>query len=291
MCVLDVRDFDGRDPAVKFIAGSVADKDAAKAAVAGADAVIHLASSVVPKTSNDDPACDVSSNLIGTLNLLEASVGAGVTRIVFASSGGTVYGEPTVPIVDESHRTEPISSYGIVKLALEKYIALYGREHDITSVSLRISNLYGEGQRHDTGFGVIASFCHKAVAGETVDIWGDGTVSRDFIHVSDVVDAFVAALDHDGDSLVVNIGSGTSVSINTVLDTIATITGREVPRRYLQGRAFDVRHICLDVGLAARTLGWKPRIDLNEGLRRVLEWSQSTANRPSSRQIDSSTET
>ena len=222
--------------------------------------------------------------------MLEASAGAGVKRIVFASSGGTVYGEPTVPRVDESHPTEPISSYGIVKLALEKYIALYSREHGLTSVSLRISNLYGEGQRHDTGFGVIASFCHKAVTGATVEIWGDGTVSRDFIHVSDVVDAFVAALDHDGESLVVNIGSGTSVSINTVLDTIATIVGREVPRRYLQGRAFDVKHTCLDIGLAARTLGWTPKIDLNEGLRRVLERSQSPANRPSAREIDSSTE-
>ncbi|KUO68133.1 MAG: hypothetical protein APF80_08490 [Alphaproteobacteria bacterium BRH_c36] len=269
--MLDVSDASWRDPKVQFITSSVADESILNSAVSGCEAVIHLASSVIPKTSNDNPLLDARTNLVGTLKLLDASVNAGVRRFIYASSGGTVYGEPSVACVREDHPTDPICSYGIVKLAVEKYLALYQRLYGLESVSLRISNLYGEHQRHDTGLGVIATFCHKAVTGKTVEIWGDGTVSRDFIYVGDVVDAFAAGLAFEGQNLVANIGSGTSVSLNTILETIEGLTGNEVSKTYLPARAFDVHRTCLDVSLAGQKLGWRPRTSLGEGIERVLE--------------------
>lgn len=277
--VLDVSDAPWRDPKVEFIASSVADESVLNLAVSGCETVIHLASSVIPKTSNDDPLLDARSNLVGTLRLLDASLNAGVKRVLFASSGGTVYGEPTVSAVSEAHPTDPICSYGIVKLAVEKYLALYQRLYGLESVSLRMSNLYGEHQRHDTGLGVIASFCHKAMAGETVEVWGDGTVSRDFIYVGDVVDAFGAALAYSGPALVVNIGSGTSVSLNEIVSTISELTGRDVPRRYLPGRAFDVQRTCLDVAKAREVLGWRPTTSLKDGIAKVLRVMQEETSR------------
>jgi UDP-glucose 4-epimerase len=268
--ILDVSDAGWPEPSVEFMAGSVADESILNAAVSGCEAVIHLASSVIPKTSNDDPLLDSRSNLIGTLKLLDVCVGAGARRFVFASSGGTVYGEPSASVVSESHPTDPICSYGIVKLAVEKYLALYQRLHGLQSVSLRISNLYGEHQRHDSGLGAIAAFCHKAVNDEPVEIWGDGSVSRDFVYVGDVVDAFVAALDYEGQNLVANIGSGESVSLTTILETIETILGRKIAKRHLPARPFDVQRTCLDISLAARTLDWQPRTPLSEGIARVL---------------------
>ncbi|MEG6509457.1 NAD-dependent epimerase/dehydratase family protein [Methyloligella sp. 2.7D] len=269
--VLDVADTRSRDPRVEFVASSMTDESVLNAAVSGCEAVFHLASSVVPKTSNDNPILDARSNLIGTLQLMDASIDAGVSRFIFASSGGTVYGEPTVVKVKESHPTEPISSYGIVKLAVEKYLALYARLYGLNSIALRISNLYGEHQRHDTGLGVIASFCHGAVTDNPVKVWGDGSVSRDFIYVGDVVDAMVAALRYRGSHLVANIGSGETVSLSEILALIEELTGREVAKEYLPGRPFDVHRTCLDVTLADDALGWRPKTSLRDGISRVLQ--------------------
>lgn len=268
--VLDLYEAPWKQSGVAFFRGGLNDADVLGQALDGCDTVFHLASSTVPASSNADPARDVHDNLVGTVNLLEACREAQCLRIVQASSGGTVYGNITVDQVPEDHPTDPISSYGIVKLAAEKYLAMYGRLYGMKTASLRIANLYGEHQRHDTGLGAIAAFAHRALTGQPIEIWGDGTVERDFVHVADVVAAMLSAAKADTPGLVANIGSGRSASLNEIIEKIAKACGFEPERVYMPGRGFDVRKTCLDISRAERELGWQPQVTLEEGIARVV---------------------
>lgn len=271
-----VRIADLREPAwcpkdVSFLGMGLGGDSRLDAAVAETDVIFHLASSTIPKTSNDDPVADVATNLLGSVRLFDAAVRHKTKRIVFASSGGTVYGEIKSEIVREDHPTDPTSSYGITKLAIEKYLALYNRLHGMEYVALRIANLYGEYQSPTSGLGAIAAFCARAKAGEPIEIWGDGTVSRDFIYVGDVVDAFMMALDVERTNFTVNLGSGTSVSLNEVHAIIEKVLGTPVAIRYTPARIFDVQRTRLDHDLARQILGWQPKTTLEDGIRRVLQ--------------------
>lgn len=241
-------------------------------AIDGADQVIHLVSTTLPKSSNDDPAYDVSTNVIATLSLLDAMVAKGIGRIVYISSGGTVYGTPHYVPIDEKHPTDPEVSYGIVKLAIEKYLQLYQRMHGIRAIVLRVANPYGERQRVETAQGAVGVFLHRVLSGQAIDIWGDGSVMRDFIYVGDVADAFVRATAYEGAGTVFNIGSGVGTSLNDLVRAIGEATGAPVPCRYLPGRAIDVPVSVLDCSLAARELGWTPRVGLPEGLAKTVAW-------------------
>lgn len=242
-------------------------------ALEGVDVCFHLISTTIASTSNDDPCFDIETNLIGTLRLLDAAVAAGVRRVVFASSGGTVYGIPrTVPIA-EDHPTDPICSYGIAKLSIEKYLQLYRLLHGLDSVVLRVANPYGERQRLDARQGAIAVFLGLAMHQKEITIWGDGSTVRDYLHINDVTDAFLATLgDIPGSHRVFNIGSGCGQSINEILDAIEAVTGKPTHRNYQAGRPFDVPINVLNVHLVERTLGWSPQIRLEEGLGRFYRW-------------------
>src|SRR4029434_4711286 len=177
-------------------------------AVAGCEVVFHMISTTIPKSSNDNPAYDVESNLVGTLRMLEAARKAGVRKVVFASSGGTVYGIPKVVPINESHPTDPICSYGISKLAVEKYLHLYHALHGLDYCILRIGNPYGEGQRPTAAQGAVGVFLYKALHGGVIEIWGDGTVTRDYIYIGDVIQAFLKAMTYSGEHRLFNIGAG-----------------------------------------------------------------------------------
>ena len=241
-------------------------------AIDGSDSVIHLVSSTLPKSSNDDPAYDVSTNVIATLNLLDAMVAKGIKRITFISSGGTVYGTPKYVPIDEQHPTEPEVSYGIVKLTIEKYLQLYQRLHGIRAIVLRVANPYGERQRIETAQGAVGVFLHRALSGQAVDIWGDGTVMRDFIYVGDVAEAFVRATTYQGDASVFNVGSGVGTSLNDLVQAIGEVVGRPVQCNYLPGRAIDVPVSVLDCSLAKREFGWSPAVTLPSGLAATVAW-------------------
>jgi UDP-glucose 4-epimerase len=236
-------------------------------ALEGVDAVVHLVSTMLPKSSNEAPLQDVETNVLATLRLLSLMVERRIRKIVFASSGGTVYGVPGSVPISEDHPTQPEVSYGITKLAIEKYLYLYGRLHGLQPVSLRISNPYGGGQRIDTAQGAVAAFLHRALRGEAIEIWGDGSVTRDYLHVNDVATAFSCALDYEGPSQVFNIGSGQGVSLNELAVAIETELGCHLARRYLPGRSFDVPVSILDNSRARAELRWSPSIPLAEGLR------------------------
>ncbi|MFO1311872.1 MAG: NAD-dependent epimerase/dehydratase family protein [Burkholderiales bacterium] len=241
-------------------------------AVQGVDTIVHLVSTTLPKGSNDDPEFDVQSNVIGSLRLLRSAVEAGVRKLVFISSGGTVYGVPVTIPIPETHATEPRVSYAIGKLAVEKYLAVFRQEHGLDSVVLRVANPYGPRQRVDIAQGAVAVFLDAALAGRDVEIWGDGSVVRDYVHVADVARAFVLALEYGGSEHVFNIGSGHGRSLVELLAVIERAVGHPVPRRHLPARGIDVPSNVLDIARAQRELGWTPMIGLEEGVARTVEW-------------------
>lgn len=206
--------------------------------------------------------------------MLTLALEAGVKKVIFVSSGGTVYGEPTQVPIPETHATDPVCSYGIAKLAIEKYLALFHHLHGLDYTVLRLANPFGEGQRTHASQGAIAVFLGKVLRDEPIEIWGDGSVVRDYIHVADVVQALLAALEPSTQEHVFNIGSGRGHSLNEVLDTIEKITGRVAIRKYLPGRGFDVPLSVLNIDRAKNVLGWAPAVGFEEGVERFVKWMQ-----------------
>ena len=253
---------------VEYHAGSLADSAATAKALEGVQVVFHLASTTVPGTSNLDPQADVQGNLVATLGLLGAMRAAGVRRIVYFSSGGTVYGNPTVSPVPESHPLHPISSYGVVKVAIENYLHMYQQLGELEPVVLRPSNPFGPRQSTAGVQGAVAAFLGRALRGEPVRIWGDGEVVRDYLYIDDLAElAAIAGL--SGQTGVFNVGSGEGHSLNELCATIGRVTGRPLQVEYLPGRAFDVRKVVLDVTAARSRFGWTPAVALEDGIART----------------------
>jgi len=238
----------------------------------GCDVCFHLVSTTLPQSSNADPVFDVETNLLGTVRLLNHARGTGLKKLVFVSSGGTVYGTPTSVPIDESHPTNPQCSYGITKLAIEKYLYLFGMLHGLEYCILRIANPYGEMQRTQASQGAVAVFLGKALRAEPVEIWGDGSVIRDYVYIGDVADALIRAMNHAGPERLFNIGSGRGLSLNEVLDTIDDVLGRKTERLYRPSRAFDVPANVLSIERASRHLGWRPRVAFRDGVARLAKW-------------------
>ena len=267
---LDAGSVEGGD--LERIEGDFLSDEDVRRALKGVDACFHLISTTLPQSSNDDPVFDLETNLVGTVRFLARAREAGVRKIVFVSSGGTVYGVPAQVPIEESHPTDPTCSYGIGKLAIEKYLALNSRLHGMDYVVLRVANPYGELQRTHANQGAVAVFLGKALRGEPIEIWGDGTVVRDYVHITDVVDAFVKALGYGGSERIFNIGSGAGLSLNQVLDTIDAILESRCERVYRTGRSFDVPASVLSIERARKHLQWIPRVGFEDGVRRFARW-------------------
>lgn len=257
---------------VKWVTGDLMSTHDVAEMLDGVDTVLHLVSTTLPKSSNDDPIYDVQTNLIATLQMLNLMVSKGIRKIVFISSGGTVYGPPTYLPIDELHPTEPQVSYGITKLMIEKYLLMYQHLHGIKANILRVTNPYGERQRVETAQGAVGVFLSKALKDQPIDIWGDGSVTRDYIHVSDVAEAFAKAVAYDGPESVFNISSGNGTSLNELVASLEKVISKDIQRNYLPGRPFDVPTSVLCNERAARELQWSPVVDLETGLRRTLAW-------------------
>lgn len=256
----------------EFRGGDFMRREDLDAALAGCEVGFHLVSTTLPQNSNEDPLHDVETNLLGTLQLLEIARSSGTRKIVFASSGGTVYGVPQRVPIPETHPTEPLCAYAIVKLAIEKYLQLYSHLHGLEYGVLRISNPYGEGQSPFQKQGAVAVFTYQALRGETIQIWGDGEVIRDYLYVGDVAEALVKVAAYRGSHRVFNIGSGEGRSLNELLARLEALLGRSVKREYLPRRPFDTPVNVLDTTLARRELGWKPHTSLEAGLARTADW-------------------
>ncbi len=257
---------------VEWITGDFSSAHDVSDAIYGMDVVLHLVSTTLPKSSNDDPIYDVQSNVVATLQMLNAMVAQKVYKIVFISSAGTVYGNPTYLPIDEKHHTDPLVSYGITKLAIEKYLQIYSYFHGIRGLTLRVANPYGERQRVETAQGAVGVFLHHAIKDIPIEIWGDGSVTRDYIHVSDVAEAFVRAVEYSGAKSCFNISSGNGTSVNELIDMLEEVLGKPIERRYLPGRQFDVPVSILSNDLARNELEWAPSISMRDGIARTVKW-------------------
>lgn len=239
------------------------------------DVAYLFASTTTPKTSNENFSHDVQSNLLATTLFLEIASVRQIGKIIFPSSGGTVYGIPGETPIRETHPTNPICSYGINKLAIEKYLALYHRMKGLEYTALRISNPYGRFQLANTGQGVISTFMHKILNDEEIEIWGDGSVVRDYLHIDDLTRAFVQAANTASEHRVFNIGSGVGHDLNAILQRIEGLLGRKAKKRYLEGRLLDVPVNVLDISMAKKHLDWEPGHDLTWGLGDTASWLQT----------------
>ena len=254
---------------VELVEGDFLDAGTMSTALQGVEVVIHLVCTVLPEQSNEDPIYDVESNMVGTMRMLSLARRHGVRKVVFSSSGGIVYGRAQSIPITEDHRTEPLCSYGITKLAIEKYLALYRRLGQLGYVVLRCANPYGEGQDGSRPQGAVGVFLSRLREGKPIHIWGDGLAIRDYVYVKDVAEAFVLATEMDTQSRVFNIGSGTGTSLNGLIKIMAGVTGIAPEVTYGGARWLDVPVNVLDVSLAERGLGWMPRTGLVEGIRRT----------------------
>jgi UDP-glucose 4-epimerase len=256
------------DQGLKLFPLSMADGLALQEAIEGADLVFHLASGSLPQSSNRDPQADVQVNLLGALKVLEAARLAKVKRLVMVSSGGTVYGVPQQVPIPETHPTDPTCSYGITKLAIEKYVELYRQLHGLDGLVLRLANPYGERQRLDATQGVVPVFLGRALRGEPLQIWGDGSTVRDFLYISDVVSALLATAKYQGEERLFNVGSGEGLSLNQLVALLEGELQRPIDVQYLPSRGFDVPTNVLSIELAQRCLRWSPQVPVAEGLLR-----------------------
>jgi UDP-glucose 4-epimerase len=233
------------------------------------EVVFHLAAQMDVRRSVLKPDFDARVNVLGALNVLRSAVSAGAHRLVYASTGGAVYGNPSQLPVTESHPPEPVSEYGASKLAFEHYLSVYGNRGQIEYAALRFPNVFGPRQRPDGEAGVVAIFTGQMLRGEQAKIFGDGKKTRDYLYVSDIVEANIRAVSGPS-GVVANLGWGREVTDLEVFETIAAATGYRKPPVYARARAGEVERICLDASLAQKTWGWRPTVTLREGVDRVV---------------------
>lgn len=260
-------------PQCTFMPGDFADTERLDVVMAqhAITHVVHLVSTTLPKSSNEDKAHDVDSNVIQTLRLLDLCVKHRLQRVLFMSSGGTVYGVPETVPVKETHPNFPLCSYGISKLAIEKYLHLYHHLHGLNYVVLRAANPYGPGQSPFSGQGIVANFVHKMYTGQCLEVWGNGETVRDYFHVRDLADLTRRALCAT-DVGVFNAGSGVGVSINRLIDVLQRTLNMTAEVSHQPARGLDVPAIVLDCSAALDVFGWRAQTSLEAGIREHEAW-------------------
>jgi len=237
------------------------------------DVVFHLAAQIDVRVSVTDPALDARINVLGTLHVLEGARRAGSDKVVFASSGGTIYGDvdgEDLPVT-EAHPQHPVAPYGVSKKVATDYLHAYRELHQLEYTSLALANVYGPRQDPHGEAGVVAIFCGKLLDGDRPRIFGDGLQTRDYVYVDDVADAFVRAADR-GSGLLCNIGTGTETSVNELYRSMADNAGVAADPEYAAARVGELDRSCLDASRAKLHLGWEPFTDLDTGTGAVIDW-------------------
>ncbi len=256
----------------EFLQGDFLNPADVEKALQDIDFVFHLVGTTLPISSNENPVFDIESNVVGTIHLLQACVRHRLKKVVFSSSGGTVYGQPNRLPIQEDDPTNPICSYGVTKLTVEKYLQLLYHLHGLDYTILRIANCYGKNQKVTGAQGAIGVFLSHIMQGKPITIWGDGSTTRDYVHVEDVADAFVKALTQSSKYRVFNIGTGVGTSLRDLLDKMERITSMKPRVEYVTGRVADVPLNILDSRRAQEHMGWRFKIDCETGLRKTWTW-------------------
>jgi UDP-glucose 4-epimerase len=257
---------------IEIIRGDFLNHEDLSQALKGVDYVFHYIATTVPATAIKDPIYDVQTNIIGTVRLLQLAVASKAKRVIFPSSGGTVYGEPASLPVHEMHALNPMDPYGISKLAIEKYLNYFNRAYGLDYLILRYSNPYGERQSPHGQQGVIPVFLNRIKMGERPVIYGDGSMERDYIYVGDAVEATIAALETKTVHKIFNVGSSAGASINQLIELMSGVAGKKIEPVYAEDTAIRVQKIVLDISRMRDEVGWKPSTSLQEGIERTWRW-------------------
>jgi UDP-glucose 4-epimerase len=257
--------------AVRFIHGDLRNRDDVRLALTGQDAVVHLAADTRVMDSIEDPAFNFDNNVVGSFNLLELSRELGVGRIVVASTGGAIVGD-VVPPVHEEIAPRPTSPYGASKLMLEGYVSAFSASYGLSGCALRFSNIYGPRSFHKGS--VVAHFFKALLAGEPLEVYGDGSQSRDYLYVGDLVEAIWSAVEGSAEGAI-QLGSGHPTTINQLLDAMRAVTGREIEVTYRDFRPGEVRETWCQIDKARDVLGFDPKTSLEDGLGTTWEWFAS----------------
>ncbi len=261
------------NPAHAFVEADIVDADLN--AILGEhrpEVVFHLAAQIDVRHSVADPQFDASVNVIGTVRLAEAARRAGVRKVVHTSSGGSIYGTPARYPTPETVPTDPASPYAAGKVAGEIYLNTFRHLYGLDCSHIAPANVYGPRQDPHGEAGVVAIFAQALLAGKPTKVFGDGTKTRDYVFVDDVVDAFVKAAGNAGGGLRFNIGTGIETSDRQLHSAVAAAVGGPDDPEFHPDRLGDLKRSCLDIGLAAEVLGWRPQVRLDEGIRRTVDY-------------------
>ncbi len=233
--------------------------------------IIHLISTTLPKNSNEDIPFDITSNVVQSIKIMDLCVKYEIKKFIFMSSGGTVYGIPQYLPMNEEHPTNPLCSYGITKLSIEKYLQIYHRLHGLNYSIIRAANPYGPRQNYLSGQGIIANFVHKIEQQQALEIWGDGEIIRDYFDVRDLASLTFSVLTTDKTGIF-NAGSGTGLSINEIVKVISSTTNTKPKIIYKEKRNFDIPSVILDISLTREIFNWHPEINIQKGIENYLQW-------------------
>jgi UDP-glucose 4-epimerase len=235
------------------------------------DIVFHLAAQMDVRKSVQNPRNDAEINILGGINLLQLSVKHKIKKFMFSSTGGAIYGEQTEFPASENHDANPLSPYGISKLAFEKYLYFYDFQHGLPYISLRYANVYGPRQNSEGEAGVVAIFCKKLLNGDKAVIYGDGCQTRDFVFVEDVVKANLLALRSEN-SMILNVGTGLETDINTIFEKIKNAANSRQEIIHLDSKPGEQRRSCITHDKIKGILGWTPSVDLDKGIARTVSY-------------------
>ena len=267
------------DPRAHFHQADICDPEqlAQVFSLAQPEAVFHYAAQTSVQVSIEDPGFDAQTNVIGTLNVVRGAVRCGSRRLIYASAGGAVYGDPKYVPVDEEHPTCPLCPYATSKLVGEHYVKLYHHLSELEYVVLRFTNIYGPRQRFSSKNGAVAVFLGQLLSGKPPGIFGDGSNTRDFLYVTDAVSAAILALESQP-NLTLNIGTTRPVSILGIARRLQDLLDTSQEVQFHPARKGEVRHIALDPSRARQALGWEAQVCLEEGLQRVVKWKLSQSS-------------
>lgn len=265
------------EPGAAAHAGGLEDTATLRRLVEGCATIVHVASASTPSVSRSSPTIESDLNLSPTLRLLEVLQGHPGKHLVYMSSGGAVYGSTEGTPVRETAPLAPQSYYGAGKVAIEAFLGAFAHAHGTRVTILRPSNVYGPGQPRYLAFGVVRTMLQHAIDGTTVEIWGDGSVVRDYLYIDDLVDAFLRVISAGAPGATYNVGAGAGHSLREVLDLVEQVSGRDVAREYRPARTIDVPRIVLDCAAIRRDMAWVPSTSLRAGLERTWEWLTRSA--------------
>jgi len=261
---------------VEYVTGSFADLFTLREAIDGCDILIHLAHSTVPSTSLNHPEEEVLDSVGAFVNMINCFKNRGIQKIVFFSSGGAVYGNTQAVPVREDSGLNPISPYGVAKMMMEKYLYMFSYLYGLEYIIVRPSNPFGPRQNFGGAQGVIPIYINKLLNGETIEIWGDGRGTKDYLYVADVAKAVVCLMKHGFDKSEYNISSGCGRSLLSIIQSISDICGRKPKVEYVPQRLHDVRNIVLSSKKITSRTRWKPATTFEEGLSLTINWIKET---------------